>query len=414
MNSPKKTAIILGGTNAHIPLIENLKRRGYYTLLADSLESPPSKPHSDEYIQIRILDTDAVLAVAKERKASLVISTSVDQANVTACFVAERLGLPAPYEFETATLIANKTFMKKRFLEYEIPTASYYVLSDISELEKISLNRQMVVKPVDTGGSTAVRKVTDHQSLISAAKEAFTASKSREIIVEDFCEGNEFSADCFIQNGQAHLIIVREKHIHRGENNAVLCSYASVTPPVHMSKSTYSQIESILQKIATGFNLKNTSMLLQFIANGEKIDVLEFAPRISGGLGSRVMYLQSGFDTIEATVNSYMGIKSNVEIKQADGFLCAHHIYAEPCVFGEVVGYEALVERGFIEEFYVHKSRGDRIGGGFASADRPASFITRAPDYDSLITNVDHVFNNLMVYDKDGNNVMRRDIRLKP
>lgn len=304
--------------------------------------------------------------------------------------------------------------MKKRFLEYEVPTASYFVLSNMSEVEKISLTRQMVVKPVDTGGSTAVRKVADRESLISAAKEAFMASKSREIIVEEFCEGIEYSADCFIQNGQAHLIIVREKHIHRGQNNAVLCSYASVTPPVNISKSMFSQIESILQKIATGFDLKNTSMLLQFIANGEKIDVLEFAPRISGGLGSRVMYLQTGFDIIEATVNSYMGVKSNVEIKQADGFLCAHHIYAEPCVFGEVVGHEDLVQKGFVEEFYVHKAKGDMVGGGFASADRPASFITRAPDYDSLISKVDYVFNNLMVYDKDGNNVIRSDIRLKP
>ncbi len=414
MNNSNKTAIILGGTNAHIPLIENLKKRGYYTLLADYLDSPPSKSHSDEHIKISTLDAEAVLEVAKERKAFLVISTSVDQANVTASFVAERLGLPSPYDFETASLIANKTFMKKRFLEYGIPTANYYVLKDLSALDKISLSRQMVVKPVDCGGSKAVRKVTDHQALISAAKEAFKVSKSHEIIVEEFCEGIEFSADCFIQDGQAHLIMVREKHIHRGENNTVLCSYASVTPPVSVSANMYGQIESIIQKIAVGFKLKTTSLLLQFIANGENINVLEFAPRIGGGLGSRAMYLQTGFDIIDATVNSYLGVKSSMKFKLADGFLCAHHIYAKPGVFGEVINHKKLIERGLIEEFYIHKSKGDLIGGAFSSSDRPASFITRAPDYDLLISKIDYVFDNLLVCDIGGNSIMRSDIRLSP
>lgn len=90
-------AIVLGGTDDHIALIENLKDRGYYTILVDYYDNPPAKAFADLHLKESTLDKERVLETAKGLDVNLVISTCVDQALLTLCYVAEKLGLPAPF-----------------------------------------------------------------------------------------------------------------------------------------------------------------------------------------------------------------------------------------------------------------------------------------------------------------------------
>ncbi|MBO4909063.1 MAG: hypothetical protein J5476_07260 [Lachnospiraceae bacterium] len=123
-------ALILGGTAPHKELIEKLKKRGYHTILVDYFENPPAKEVADEHIMISTLDKEAVLETAKKLNADLVISTCVDQANAVCCYVAEKLGLPIPYSYETALDMTDKSRMKKIMKEHDIPTSDYLVLDE--------------------------------------------------------------------------------------------------------------------------------------------------------------------------------------------------------------------------------------------------------------------------------------------
>ena len=107
-----ENAIVLGGTGPHVMLVEKLKARGFHVILADYLPFPVAKNNADEHIQISTLDKEAVLALAQKRHASLVISTCIDQANATACYVAEKMGLPRPYDYETAVNVTDKVRMR--------------------------------------------------------------------------------------------------------------------------------------------------------------------------------------------------------------------------------------------------------------------------------------------------------------
>ena len=88
-------AIVLGGTVPHVSLVQKLQKRGFYTILLDYLDNPPAKQYADEHIKESTLDKDAVLEVAKQKNAAIVISTCVDQANSICCYVAEKLKMPS-------------------------------------------------------------------------------------------------------------------------------------------------------------------------------------------------------------------------------------------------------------------------------------------------------------------------------
>ena len=68
----KPVAIVLGGTNPHVTLVEKLKKRGYYTVLIDYLPNPPAAQVADEHLQESTLDKELVAKIAREKHAAMI------------------------------------------------------------------------------------------------------------------------------------------------------------------------------------------------------------------------------------------------------------------------------------------------------------------------------------------------------
>lgn len=207
----KPIAIVLGGTFPHRELINKLKKRDYYVVLIDYLSNPSGKELADIHIKESTLDKDKVLKIAQDYDAKLVISTCVDQANVTACYVAEKLQLPSPYPYEVSLAVTDKKTMKEKMVGNNIPTARHIVVDSIISCDKVELNYPLIVKPVDSNSSKGVRRANDKHELVRFLKEALKLSRDGRAIIEEFIVGKEIGADCIIQNNKASIIMTRER-----------------------------------------------------------------------------------------------------------------------------------------------------------------------------------------------------------
>ncbi|MFP4698573.1 MAG: acetyl-CoA carboxylase biotin carboxylase subunit family protein [Eubacteriales bacterium] len=405
----KLKAIVLGGTIPHIELIKNLQKRGYYTILVDYYQNPPAKSYADEHIIESTLDQDVVLEIAQKLDVQLVISTCVDQANVTACYVAEKLGLPAPYSYEAALNVTNKGLMKKKMVEYAIPTSKYFCISNKNELENLCLEFPVVVKPSDSTGSKGVKKANNFSELYNYFREALGISRNNNVIIEEFQEGIEVQVDFFIQNKEPNIVMTRQKSKISLEFDSVLQSTGSIIP-ADLSQAAKDSFLEIANNIANAFNLKNTSLFIQAIVNGDDINVLEFAPRIGGGLSYRLIKLITGFDILDATVDSYLNIPIDVLSKQPKFYYSTNIIYAFPGKFDSIQGYQELIDRNIIEEFYIFKTKGMEIGSEMASRDRVGAFLLKANKKADLHSKMLEAIDEMEVYDSNGDPIMRHDI----
>ncbi len=408
----KPVAVVLGGTNPHVALIENLKTRGYSTVLVDYYANPPAARVADKHIRESTLDLEKVLAVAKQTDAILVISTCVDQANVTACYVAEKLGLPAPYSYKTALNVTDKRIMKNMMLEGGVPTSRYIVVDKTGDSQVASLTFPVVVKPSDSNGSKGVKKTYNLSELDKGLCAAFDISRAGTAIVEEFCEGKEISVDCFVQNQKAHVIMLRQKYNMIYNEDSVIACYASIAP-AKVSSETTRAIQKIAGDISRIFGLDNTSLLIQLMVDGDKIKVIEFAPRVGGGLSYRTVKLNTGFDILDATINSYLGVPSILEYSMPEIYYSANNVYAFTGVFGSAENYQQLIKDGVIEEYYPHKTRGMEIGSDMASRDRVCSFVAQDRDEKALLSKIKKTIDTLDIYDLDGRSIIKRDIYVK-
>lgn len=412
-DSKYPVAIVLGGTNPHIELINQLKKRGYFVILADYLENPPARMTADLHVRASTMDQKAMLDLAKEKDAKLVISACVDQANITACYVAEQLGLTRPYSYKTALDITNKGVMKKTMVEHGIPTTKYCYLEKGESLSDFSLRYPVMVKPADSCAASGVKKAVNAEELGAFLDEARKISRTGRTVVEEFFAGTEVSAYCFVQDGVAHVIMVSERlSVIEGEKQVLKC-YATVTPPA-ISDAAMLKLRQAATDIANAFKLDNTPLHVQAIVNGDDFSVIEFAPRVGGGVSYRTIKENTGFDIISATIDSYLQKRVVLSFHEVTRCQCVDIIYGTPGVFDHVTGVEELVRDGVIESFHYHKTKGMAVSSERASSGRIGAFIVSGSSRKETGEKVAMAMERLEAFSEDGRPMLRKDLYFKP
>ena len=408
----KPVAIVLGGTAPHVELIRQLHERGYYVVLADYLPNPPAKKFADIHEQVSTLDGDAVLEVARRYNARLVISACVDQANITACYVAEKLNLPHPYSFQLANDITNKGYMKRVMWDNNIPTTRYIFLSAGEGLNDFNLRFPVMVKPADSCAASGVKKANDERELSQFLEEAKRVSRTGRTVVEEFFSGVEVSVYAFIQGRKAKILMISERlSVIEGEKQVLKC-YATITPP-NITDGAKLKIERYTNEIAKVFGLDNTPLHVQFICNGDDVSVIEFAPRVGGGISYRNIKDNTGFDIISATIDSYLERPVEAKFHRSDRFFSVNIAYGKPAVFDHLEGVDELIEQGYIDSIHYHKTSGMTIADDRASGGRIAAILVSGSSRREVLKKVEYIFARINAFDPEGNQILRKDLYIK-
>ena len=408
----KPVAIVLGGTAPHCELIKELKRRGYYTILLDYLKDPIAKKFADEHVIESTLDKEAVYRVAKERNASLVISAAVDQANISACYALEKLGLFAPYSYETADRITNKGVMKEEMIRHGIPTSKYMYFDQGQEITDLELRYPVMVKPADSNSSNGVKKANSIEEMCVYLKDAQKISRNGRAVVEEFVTGREISAYCFIKDHKAKLIMTAERVcVTEGEEKAIKC-YATIAP-ARISEKAAKRAEEVTTMIANAFGINNSPLFTQAMVNGDDLFVIEFAPRVGGGTSFKTVRKNTGFDLISAALDSYLGNDVSFETLHApENIYVINILYGNKGIFDHIEGMEALAEEGIIEEFIPYKTAGTEVDPSRASSSRLGTFIVKASDTAELNERIRKAYARIEAYDTEGNPILRHDLNI--
>ena len=407
----KKTAIVLGGIVPHISLLKKLKERGYYTVLIDYYENPPAKDAADLHVCESTLDLDAVERVAREYGAELITGFCVDQAMVVSCNVSEKLGLPVPFSYESSINVTNKARMKKIMTDNGIPTSRFFITDDIGDPRVRDLTFPIVVKPVDNNGSKGVTKVDSPDDVTEPLQNAISLSREGNAVVEEFNEGYEIQIDCFIKDGKTNVLMTRKRlKTKRGKGDA-LQSFGSLIP-AGLGNELEMKVEKIASDIAGAFELNNTPFFIQAIVNGDDIKVLEFAPRVGGSLSYSLIKRITGFDILDAAIDSLLGRDFEIAYHRPEKMYTTNIMYAYEGIFGEITGEKELLDRGVIDYYFAMKTRGMDLGSRMDSRNRVACYIISGETEDEILAKAAEANSTFKVFDTEGNDIMRKDLCL--
>ena len=290
-----------------VPVIKIAKEMGLFTVAADGNKDVPGAEIADLFFHIDLKDrekiTSSVSRLAADGLIHGVMTAGTDFSALTA-WAAEKSDLPGiPYE--SALNASDKGRMREVFKNAGVPSPSFIVITDESQITKVShLDFPLVVKPVDNMGARGIRTAADADELASAVRGAFRYTGSGQVIIEEFISGPEFSVDALVYNSEVFICGLADRHIFFPPYFIEM----GHTIPSAVSRETEQEILTVFKAGITALGITNGAAKgdIKLSKNGAVVG--EIAARLSGGYMSGWTFpYSSGVEVTKGAVNIALG-----------------------------------------------------------------------------------------------------------
>lgn len=346
-----KKLLLLGGARYLLPVIESAHRLGIYVITCDYLPDNIAHKYSDKYLNVSIIDKNAVLVAAQKEQIDGIMSFATDPGVVTAAYVAEKMGLPAAGSYESVSILQDKGRFRKFLIDnsFTVPHARSY--EKISEAQKDVdyFNWPVIVKPVDSAGSKGVTKVETPSELEKSIRYALEFSHSNKFIIEDFIEkkGCSSDSDCFSVDGKLVVTTFSSQRFDvKAENPYAPMAYSW---PSTFSLEHEEELKSEIQRLLTLLGMKSS---IYNVETREGVDgkayIMEVSPRGGGNRLAEMVRYATGMDMITAAVKAAVGDPvDNLEQKGYDGSWAEYVLHS--------------IEEGTYKEVWINPEFKDKV-----------------------------------------------------
>jgi biotin carboxylase len=305
----RKTVLILGASTMQLPSIRIAREKGWRIIVADADPRAPGIKLADIFEEIDLKDREGMARMAeqyvKEGNLDGVFTAGTDF-STTVAWVAERCGLPG-ISYDTALSATDKDRMREKLKKAGVSCPDYVSLTeeDDPETALAGLSLPLVVKPVDSMGSRAVKRVDSLSELKRAYGEALKISRASRVILEAYMDGPELSLDAVIYKGQAAVCGVADRYI-RFPPYFVEMGH---TIPSALDKSELDKAEELFRRGIAALGIDNGAAKgdIKLTSGGPMVG--EIAARLSGGYMSGWTYpYSSGVMVTGAALNIAVGL----------------------------------------------------------------------------------------------------------
>ena len=306
----QKKLMLLGGLRYLLPVIKAAHKQGYYVITCDYLPDNIAHKYSDEYVNVSIIDKEAVLKAAREKEIDGIMSFACDPGVVAASYVQNQMGLPSFGPFKSVEILQNKDKFRD-FLQqngFNVPLAKGFSSVEDAMEETYWYPWPVIVKPTDSAGSKGCTRVDRAEDLRPALEEAMRCSLSGHVIVEEFIEkrGCSSDTDSFSVDGKLQFVSYNAQRFDERASNPY--TPAAYSWPSTFSKEEEDYLTSEIQRLITLLGLKTAVYNIETrIGTNGKPYIMELTPRGGGNRLCEMLRYATGVDMITAITRAIVG-----------------------------------------------------------------------------------------------------------
>ena len=220
MKENKKRILILGAGLMQGPAIRAAKELGCEVIAVDGNPNAVCAKEADKFFPIDLKDIPALIDLAKSLKEKGLhgVFTAATDFSVSVAAIAESCSLPG-HSLEAARRASDKVLMRECFEKHGVPSPKFTHIfkNEIDKalqiLKQKAIPFPITVKPADNMGARGCRLVYSQDELRPALEDAVNFSRSGKAIAEEFIDGEEFSLEALVINGEIFLNALADRHI---------------------------------------------------------------------------------------------------------------------------------------------------------------------------------------------------------
>ena len=298
---------MLGGGFLQNYVIKKAKELGYYVYCLDADPNALGFQVADEHAVINIVDTDACLAYACEKKVDGVLTAATDFSVLTMSHIAEYMHLPG-INYASAKIIKNKADVRRILFDTKADDTGYsYEIGSLEEAEKIlsEITFPRMVKPCDGSGSRGASRVDRPEDFIKACEYAMNGSITHRAVAEPFVDGREYGVESFVDNGEIHVLAVMQKAMTEPPYYAEL----GHAIPSGLTEDIEAKVKSCVYNAINALGVNHGSVNMDLLINeAGKVHIVDIGARMGGNLiGSHIIPIGTGIDYMANMIRAAVG-----------------------------------------------------------------------------------------------------------
>ena len=243
---------------------------------------------------------------------------------MNACIVSEKYNLPFHFTMEQWDLIQKKDSFRKLCEKHNVPCPRTFFIGE--KLHSDDLKKMVfpvVIKPVDACNSRGVYICETISELVEKEEKAREHSKCGSIIVEEFCEGDEFTAHYTIVNGKATLMCIDNRYpVAVNEGNVTTVPIARIYPCTYIDEYI-KYVDSYMVQLCENIGIKSGLLFIQGLYDDKRkcFHVFEAGLRSAGEAPHRFIKKVNGLNAMHILVDHVLGVDTCYNIMKEDPFL---------------------------------------------------------------------------------------------
>lgn len=337
--------LVTGGSLGDIPIIKETKNLGFRVITSGNRPFDIGHQFSDEYIEADYTDVNELSEICVDRNIDLLISSCHDLAYIAAAKVADKLGFPGFDAPENAEILHSKNLLRAKLKELGIRTPKFADCKSLEEAFRATANIvfPVIVKPVDLTGGNGVSICRDLYSFERAFSKAFSLSKQKRVIIEEFLEGKYHGLSSLITGGEVVSYFLDDEYYVPNTFRVSATSFPSL-----INQFQVNSIVNDLQKLAKSLGLVDGLLHVQFLETPTGPVIIEIMRRTPGDLYPTFVRLATGVNYSRSIIKPYMGMAydSNDLVSQSAVLKQTH----------SVMRYMLMSKsRGVVESFILDK-----------------------------------------------------------
>lgn len=300
--------LVIGAGPGQVPIISVAKKLGYYICVVSIKGDYPGFELADDIAYIDIFNIDEIVQYGKSKGVKGVISDQSDMAAPIVAQVAERLGLPN-WGYETALKFTDKVQMRGVYEELGLPVPLYKHVTSLEEAtgQANLLGYPIIIKPTDSFASRGVFKVENERELMELFPQSLAASRSGNIIVEQYISGDQYFCQGFVENHKLRLYAFSDRYYYDLPGLAIPYTNAF---PAKIDVEFQNRMAETFTKVVNYLNPLFGHVWAEWIYNKESdtFYIVEMAIRGGGAFVTDTLIPNAyGIDSQEYLVRAAMG-----------------------------------------------------------------------------------------------------------
>ncbi|MDY4561192.1 MAG: ATP-grasp domain-containing protein [Peptostreptococcus porci] len=378
--------MILGASILQLPAIEKAKEMGLDVVVVDM--NPNAIGFEISGIKkeiISTIDIPAIIEAAKRHQIDGIMTLATDMPMRSVAAVAEQMGLVG-IDKDTAVKATNKAEMRKALQKAGVPIPKFFVVSNEEEYKEAvkEFDVPFIVKPADSSGSRGIFEVIDitNAELVKKAYEYCKPySKVGDVVVEEYMNGPEVSAETLTINGVCHVIQITDK-LTTGAPHYVEMGHSQ---PTKHSDEIASRIAEIAKEANKAIGIKNGPSHTEIIVTSQGPKVVELGARLGGdNITTHLVPLSTGVNMVECCIKIALGEMPDIKHKWSRGS-AIRYFEQHAGIIESIQGIDKAKRIPGIQQISIVHGAGERITEIESSGSRMGFVIAQSSDAESAI-----------------------------